>query len=83
MIWGAAFLENLHPTATPLRSFTALFIFYHMGNTIRSAVGVAAAAWRAGGPSAEFVSNGKYQQAIPDAFLSVNGPQQTKNKQIV
>ena len=31
--WGAVFLENVQPTATPLRSFTALFIFYHMGNT--------------------------------------------------
>ena len=30
--WGAAFLENLHPTAMPLHSFTAaFFIFYHMG----------------------------------------------------
>lgn len=54
----------------PLYSFTtAFFIFYHMVNTIRSAVRVAAAAWRAGGPSAEFVSNENHQRVIPDAFL--------------
>ena len=51
-----------------------------MGNTIRSAIGVAAAAWRAGGPSTEFVSNGNYQRVIPDAFLSMALSRQKTNR---